>query len=475
MLVERVKKVCLEECSLKLDRPVVVGVSGGADSLCLLDCLWKAGFRVVVAHFDHSLRPESAADAHRVAEAAHQRDLPFTVERQDVAAYARDVGLSVEEAARVMRYGFLFRVARQWGAQAVAVAHHADDQVETVLMHLLRGAGLEGLTGMKGSRVQEGWDESIPLVRPLLGVWREEIEAYCCEHGLEPVEDVSNRDVTFFRNRLRHELIPWLQTYNPRIKEVLWRSAQVLAGEAEVIEQAVEGAWIRVTHEVAPGKVVLDREAFLALPIGLQRRLFRRAMALLRPGLRDIGFEVVEQGVHFIAKPSRSGRLHLARGLRLTLQRGRVFLLEGDTPPFSGAEWPQLNEKDLLALNVPGVLELGSGWRLQASWSEAGSEAYRSAGCWEAYLDADALVFPLVVRRARRGERFQPLGLEGRSQKLSDFWINAHLPREARAAWPLVYSGETVAWVPGHRLDHRFRAREGSRRLLYLRLSRDPA
>lgn len=474
MLIERVKKVCLKEYSLQPERPIVVGVSGGADSLCLLDCLWKAGFRVIVAHFDHSLRPESAEDARRVAEVARQRGLPFTVERQDVAAYARDAGLSVEEAARLMRYGFLFRVAREWGAQAVAVAHHADDQVETVLMHLLRGSGLEGLTGMKGSRVQEGWDESIPLVRPLLGVWREEIEAYCREHGLEPVEDASNRDVTFFRNRLRHEFIPWLQTYNPRIKEVLWRAAQVLAGEAEVIEQAVETAWNQVAHEAGPGKVAFDREAFLALPVGLRRRLFRRAMALLRPGLRDIGFEIVERGVHFIAEPSRSRRLHLAQGLRLALQGDRILLLEGDTWPFSGAEWPQLTEGEQLALTVPGVLELGNGWRLQASWSAIGGEAYRSTGRWEAYLDADTLVFPLVVRRARRGERFQPLGLGGRSQKLSDFWINVRLPREVRAAWPLVYSGEAVAWVPGYRLDHRFRVREGSRRLLHLRLTRNP-
>lgn len=474
MLIERVKDICLKECSLELDRPIVVGVSGGADSLCLLDCLWKAGFRVIVAHFDHSLRPESAEDARRVAEAASQRGLPFTVERQDVAAYARDAGLSVEEAARLMRYGFLFRMARQWGAQAVAVAHHADDQVETVLMHLLRGSGLEGLIGMRGSRVQGEWDEAIPLVRPLLGVWREEIEAYCQEHNLEPVDDASNRDVTFFRNRLRHELIPWLQTYNPRIKEVLWRSAQVLAGEAEVIEQAVETAWIKVTCEAGPGKVALDREAFLALPIGLQRRLFRRAMALLRPGLRDVGFEVVERGVHFMAEPSRSGRLHLAQGLRLALHGDRVFLLEGDTSPFSGVEWPQLNEGGVRVLNVPGVLELENGWRLQASWSEAGSEVFRSAGRWEAYLDADTLILPLVVRRARHGERFQPLGLGGRSQKLSDFWINVRLPREVRAAWPLVYSGEEVAWVPGYRLDHRFRVREGSHRLLYLTLTRPP-
>ncbi|GAP07658.1 MAG TPA: tRNA lysidine(34) synthetase TilS [Anaerolinea thermolimosa] len=472
MLIERIKDVCLRECSLRLDRPVVVGVSGGADSLCLLDCLWKAGFQVIVAHFDHALRPESAEDARRVAEVAGQRGLPFIVERQDVAAYARDARLSVEEAARVMRYRFLFRVARQWGAQAVAVAHHADDQVETVLMHLLRGSGLEGLTGMKGSRVQEEWDEGIPLVRPLLGIWREEIETYCQEYGLEPVEDASNRDVTYFRNRLRHELIPRLQTYNPRIKEVLWRTAQVLAGEAEVIEQAVEAAWIRVACEVNVGKVALNREAFLALPVSLQRRLFRRAIAFLRPGLRDIGFELVERGVHFIAEPSRSGRFHLAQGLRLAIEGDRVFLLEGDTLPFSGAEWPQLDEGGVLVLDVPGVLELENGWRLEASWSEAGREVYRSAGRWEAYLDADRLHLPLLVHRARQGERFQPLGLGGRSQKLSDFWINVRLPRELRAGWPLVYSGEEIVWVPGYRPDHRFRVREGSQRLLYLKLSR---
>ena len=147
---------------------------------------------------------------------AEERGLSFVLGCTDVSALAEEQKLSIEEAARVARYRFLFEQARQLKAQAVAVAHNADDQVETVLMHLLRGAGLGGLKGMPYRAILPVWDEAIPLVRPLLGVWRSEIEVYCRQHSLEPIEDASNQDTTFFRNRLRHQLLPTLQEYNPQ-------------------------------------------------------------------------------------------------------------------------------------------------------------------------------------------------------------------------------------------------------------------
>ena len=167
-----------------MDKLLVVGVSGGADSVCLLDSLHRLGLPLVAAHFDHGLRDESKEDACRVEALVKDMGLPFQQARKDVRALAAREGLSIEEAARKARYRFLFDTARSHQAQAVAVAHTADDQVETVLMHLLRGAGLGGLKGISSRLVIPEWDENLPLVRPLLGVWRSETEAWCAEKKL---------------------------------------------------------------------------------------------------------------------------------------------------------------------------------------------------------------------------------------------------------------------------------------------------
>ena len=192
------------ECLIEAGRPLVVGVSGGPDSLCLLDLLRRSGCQVVVAHLDHGLRAEAAQDADTVAGLAKRFGLPYVQGQVDTRAYAEAHSLSIEEAARVLRYRFLFEQARQHAAQAVAAGHTADDQVETVLMHLLRGAGLVGLKGMAYRMLPNPWSSEIALLRPLLGVWRSQVIEYCEEHALQPVLDRTNLDTTYFRNRLRH-------------------------------------------------------------------------------------------------------------------------------------------------------------------------------------------------------------------------------------------------------------------------------
>lgn len=290
MLIDRFRTAALETCRLDPSLPLVAGISGGPDSLCLLDCLQQEGFQPVVAHFDHCLRPESGRDAEEVAQMARRRGLTFEGGRLDVKAFSVEQHLSIEEAARTARYRFLFAAARAIGAQAVVVGHTADDQVETVLMHLLRGAGLAGLKGMTALSLHEGWDASIPLARPLLGVWRAEIEAYCHERGLTPLQDASNQDTTYYRNRLRHELIPYLESYNPQVKDSLWRTADLLAGDSEVLERVVAQAWQDTLAHSGADTCALRRDKLLALPLGLQRGLLRRAIETMRPDLRDIGY-----------------------------------------------------------------------------------------------------------------------------------------------------------------------------------------
>lgn len=473
MDLDRFREIVERECRLSAQRPVLVGVSGGPDSLCLLDGLARLGFSPVVAHFDHQLRPESAQDAAAVRRAAEDLGLPFCLGSQDVAAYAAAERLSIEEAARVLRYRFLFAEAHRCQAQAVAVGHTADDQVETVLMHLLRGSGIAGLTGMDFISQNAAWDPEIPLVRPLLAFWRSETVSYCLERGLSYVTDASNQDTTFFRNRLRRELIPILETYNPQVRLALWRMSRVLARDEAVVRAAIDRAWEACHAEVKPGAVTLDLAAFQALAAELRSGVLRRAVAALLPGLRDVDFSMTGRALRFL-ESGAPGQIDLLKGLRLFTEGGRLVIAFPDAP--APSDWPQLELEEERRVDVPGWVDLPGGWRLAADW--AGLEEVpdlntkREASPWEAWLDAQALRGELSVRPPRRGDRFRPLGMAGHSVKLSDFWINHKLPRRARAAWPLVTAGDEIVWVPGFRPADFVQISENTYRLLHLRLFR---
>lgn len=449
-------------CGLRRDAPVLVGVSGGPDSLCLLDLLVQLGYMVVVVHVDHGLRAEAVDEAERVRRVAQAYGVPFRLERFDVRKIAELERLSIEEAARQVRYRSLFGQARLEGAQAVAVGHTADDQVETVLMHLLRGAGVEGLSGMSLSSFNDGWAAGLPLVRPLLGVWRAEVEAYCAQRGLEPVQDASNLQRDFYRNRLRHDLLPLLMNYNPQVRQVLWRMARVLEGDAELLQQVTEAAWRQWLVEETIGRVVL-RSGVGEAGRPLLRRLLRRAISRLRPALRDVDFETVERAIEFICSSSRSRRIELAGGLQLTLEMGQFVLLDAGMNDLGN--WPQVEVECVLP--VPGELVLANGWRMIA---ELGAVDEWLPTPFEAWLDEDELCLPLTVRRRRPGDRFQPLGMETGTQKVSDFMVNVRIPRRARAGWPLVCCDGVVAWVPGYRPGHGFRLRGATRSAVHLKV-----
>ncbi|MGD9093773.1 MAG: tRNA lysidine(34) synthetase TilS, partial [Anaerolineales bacterium] len=220
-MIDKVARVLSDKCYLNPDKLVLAGISGGPDSLCLFDLLQRLGYQVVVAHLNHHLRPESAAEAEVVQSLSEAAGYKVVIGVSEVKQYAEEHALSVEEAGRLLRYQFLFEKGREFGAHAVAVGHNADDQAETVLMHILRGSGLSGLRGMSYYSLPNPWSDRIPLVRPLLCVWREEIIVYLRERDIKPIIDASNLDTAYARNRLRHELIPTLETYNPAIRKAL--------------------------------------------------------------------------------------------------------------------------------------------------------------------------------------------------------------------------------------------------------------
>jgi tRNA(Ile)-lysidine synthase len=455
---QRVRKFIEAQGLLQPGDTVVVGVSGGPDSLCLLDVLHalSSAFPLTlhVAHLNHGLRPEAGEDADFTRAEAQGRGLAFHEATADTRAYAATHKRSIEEAARQLRYDFLGRVARAVGAEAVAVAHTADDQAETVLMHFLRGSGLAGLRGMSAKSqlpTSQAQNQAV-LVRPLLTVTRAEVEAYCRERGLHPRQDATNLDPAFFRNRLRHELLPLLETYNPNLRATLQRTADVLAGEHAWLQSALAVLWQRIAL-TEPGAVVFDRAQWQALSLAEQRALLRYAVWQLQPGRRDVDFAPLAAAVQFsrTAAPGRSCDV-LGR-LRLTISDQQLTLNAWETALRLPEDVPLLTEDGQLA----------SGWMLRVEPLSAGqwsaNAMAENSNPWRVHVDANRLPAPLRLRARRPGDRLQPLGLEGHTLKLSDLMINLKLPAAARDRWPLVVSGDEIVWVAGLRLDERFKVR----------------
>ncbi|GAB4490588.1 MAG: tRNA lysidine(34) synthetase TilS [Anaerolineales bacterium] len=442
---------------------VLAAVSGGADSLALLYFLRESGARLIVAHYNHQLRPDADEDEAFVREIAAALGLPFVCDSRDVAVFAEQNRLSLEEAARQLRYRFLFRAARQAGAESIATGHTADDQAETVLMHFLRGAALPGLTGMSARTLLPAFDPEIPLWRPLLGWTRAQTEAFCRARGLAYRIDSSNSDSAYLRNRLRHELLPLLEAYNPKIRQALAKTTQVLQEDAELLREMEDAAWQQAAVRAGSGFVQFDRLQLSRLSPALRRRLLRRAAFTLQPFLRDVDFEALQRAASL--QPA-----HLAGGLR-TFREGDWLYLAQDESALP-RDLPQIDAP--LTLSVGQIYDLGGGWFLTSSLETVAGfpPAFSQADSFSAALDADLTGSNFQLRLPQRGERFQPLGMSGGALKLSDFFINLKIPRRLRRYWPLLCAGDEIAWVAGLRLAHRFRVTEKTRRVVKFSLKK---
>jgi tRNA(Ile)-lysidine synthase len=475
-MLENIQTVLSEPCGLTRDRPVIVGVSGGADSLCLMSVLHTQRYRLIVAHFNHKLRPDADVDANIVEQTAARLNIASVIESGDVRAFADAEKLSVEEAARIMRYRFLMEQARRFNAQAVAVGHTADDQVETVLMHFLRGAGLSGLKGMNYRTILRIFDPEIPVVRPLLDIWREETVVYCAANGFRPRHDPSNASLDFFRNRLRHLLIPTLESYNPRFREVVWRTSRSLSADHEILVNVLDEAWKTCVVQENAEFIALDSVALQRQLIGLQRNLIRRAIERLRPDDLDISYSTLERAAQFIAESHQRSRLNLPGDLHM-LREGLLFYVVAGDATLPIERWPQMpDDGNTLSLKIPGSIMLSGGWKLSCErWNIASlamEETKSNDDPFQVWLDARGISDALELRIRQDGDRFEPLGMDGHEMKISDFFINVKLPQRARDRWPLLCMGEKVVWVPGYRPAHPFRLTSSTRQALYFSMTR---
>jgi tRNA(Ile)-lysidine synthase len=431
---------------------VLVAVSGGPDSLSLLHRLWTErearGIRVEAAHLDHGLRgAESAAEAEWVAAWCAERGIVCHVGREDAAAWASAHKQSPQEAARAVRYVFLERTAASISADKIATGHTRDDQAETVLGHILRGTGVDGLRGIPERRGS--------IIRPMLGVSRAQVEAYCAAHGLSPRQDQSNHSPDHYtRNRLRLDLLPLLrQGYNPRVDDALVRLSEIAARDSDFLAGQAQAALAGVTRESDAFHVQLDRAALAALHPALLRGVLRLAIAGLRGTGEGISYEHLERVCRAVAEPQRrTSWLTLPYPL-CTVRVAEQALTLANAPVSLGYV--------SAALTVPGAAHLPEiGWVLTASWVETPG-AVR--------LDADAVdLHSLEARNRRSGDKIAPLGMGGRHKKVSDIFTDAKVPRPERDGVPLVADARGIVWVAGHTQSERARITAQTTRVLYL-------
>jgi tRNA(Ile)-lysidine synthase len=425
---------------------VLAACSGGADSVVLVSLLLKLRdtmpLEITVAHFNHGLREAAVADEAFVRELARAWVLPFFRGSKDVRAEARRRGLNLEETARLLRYEFLRNAAGAWGATKIATGHTLNDQAETFLMRIFRGTGLSGLAGI-GPVSGEG---SCPVVRPLLGIAREEIEAYARAEGLTFREDESNADRRYLRNRIRLDLLPELaRDYEPRIIEHLARLASLLREE----DRLLAGFIGELTDEFITGegrRAILDVRTLSLVPLALRRRVVREFLRRLKGDLRGVSFEDIESLLALKDGKEKTVR----KGLCLRREQGRLLLKSGDRRPraFERA-WDGRGE-----LIVAGWVFRGR------TIKRTGKLALRGDDRRRALVDLAKLRFPLIVRSRRPGDLYRPLGAPGR-KKLKEILRARGIRGRAKDRLPVFLSRGEIVWAPGLPVGERFKV-EGS-------------
>jgi tRNA(Ile)-lysidine synthase len=480
-LERRVLRYVRDRAVLRPGERVLAAVSGGPDSTALLLILSRLAsgldLALTAAHFDHGLRGQLAARRERsyVDALCRRVRVPLRVGAGDARAQARAWGLSREEAARELRYAFLAEAAVAAGCTVVTTGHTADDQAETVLLHIIRGSGLAGLAGMaaRGPWPLTG-REGLDVGRPLLCLRRQEAAHYCQAEGLKPVLDPSNVSPAFLRNRIRLELLPLLRQYNRRIDSALLRLAEAARADLAVLEGMAAG----VLSTGGGKSVVLSRERLAGLPEGLQRHALRLAVRQLLGDLRDLHRDHVDALLAGLVR-GVGYHLDLPRGLRFDVGYEEAFLAleQGEATTFRPAPASVSRTAPSEApLTVPGVTSWGP-WLVEAELTAVGLPAGQAgtetppADPWQAWLDADVTGEDLRVRSWRPGDRFRPLGM-AREKKLQDFFVDARVPRAQRDAVPLVLGKPGIVWVVGHRIDGRARVTEATHRLLRIRFRR---
>ncbi len=452
MLLAKVKETINKYGMAAPGDRVVVAVSGGPDSVCLLSVLnglaaeWNLSLHV--AHLDHMFRGKQSADeALFVADLAKKLNIPATIEKIDVPAYCRERGLSAQTGAREVRYSLFMRVARSVGASRIATGHTANDQAETFLMRLLRGAGVAGLSAIPPVRAN--------IIRPLIEVTRQEVLEYLRAKEIGFVSDPSNSKPVYTRNRIRMDVLPALERFNPRIVETLATEAALLRDEDAAMEEYL-GAVVSSVCIRENESLVIKRAEFNPLFPALKRRLIKKAVDLAGGESRELSSAQVEEALVFMAGAQTGRAMRLPGGLTIEREYDKFLI---------GAS--ERTETFCRTLTVPGLTAVPElGVEIDVSLSDDRTREPKKNYRWQAAFDYDKIKTYLTLRNRRPGDRFCPSGMEGKSKKLQDYFVDEKIPLRLRDRIPILCAGDDILWVVGRRTDGRFLPQPGTVKVL---------
>jgi tRNA(Ile)-lysidine synthase len=472
-LLRTVKQTITTYGMLKPRDSVLIGVSGGPDSVALFHLLLtfapRFPLRLGVAHLNHCLRQnDSDRDAEFVASLAGRFDIPCYIHKTNVRKYQIENKLSLEEAARRVRHSFLNDVAEKNRFNKIALGHHFDDNAELVLMNLFRGSGPLGISGIPP--VRDG-----KIIRPLLQSNRSEIIAFLDKNGLKYISDTSNRDTRFLRNRIRHDLIPLLKTsYNPKISQSLNRLASIIRSEEEWIEGIIHPLFEKAALSIQDGQIALSVSILNAIHVAAQRRIFRKTISKIKGDLRRIRLTHIDSVITLLKYGPDYGNIDLPERIRIQ-RKGDVILffrekstlrnmdVKSDRAEMFSFEYPIAKPESIFIKEINAHIK----------FTEMGKKDLPDlcrAGQNTGFFDRDALSFPLVLRNFRHGDRFTPLGMTG-TQKIKNFFIDKKVPRKERTRCPILLCRGKIIWVAGYRIDASVKVKSSTKNVLKIELS----
>ena len=474
MLLQDVRTILKKECSIRDESKLLIGVSGGPDSVCLLDILSQLPYEIIVGHLNHNLRPSSSEEMDFVEKLAEKYKCKFVGKSSNILEISRERKIGIEEAARKERYHFLFNSAEDENARAVLVAHQADDQIETLLENLIRGAGFEGMTGMKVKSFSE-FNLEIPLVRPLLKTWRDEILKYCQSHHLEFRIDETNQSIDHTRSRIRNHLIPELSYHNPNIKRTLLRTQQVLAEDFDFLRESIASSMKAIKLTNRKNSVDLDIKEFKKLPVSLQRLVVKNIFEKYFFGQEIVRFSNIEYARKMFTRELKRTTLLISNQLFIYTTGEKGVLAKNSEGRLEGNR-PRILHKMTMVVKS-GKYPINEKWELEIEESPKelmGVDYYKNQDVFTAYFDEAMINESLSIRTWIKGDRFQPLGMNGESIKLSDYWINRKISPMERNDWPLILSEGKIIWVPGLQQNNETRITKKTQKIIILRMKRKP-
>ncbi|HWI55562.1 MAG TPA: tRNA lysidine(34) synthetase TilS, partial [Desulfobacteria bacterium] len=438
-MLERVRATIKKYDMLSPGDRVLTGVSGGPDSVALVHILTAVAsdldIEIYIAHLNHCFRgQDSIDDAEFVRELASKLELQAVIESRDVSGYIAKNRLSKQEGAREVRYSFFDEIARKFSCNKIATGHNANDQAETILNHFLRGSGAAGLGGIPP--VRDGY-----VIRPLIEVPRKAIEKYCAQNGLFPRTDKSNLKKVYTRNRIRLELIPYLEKeYNGNLVDTLVRTGEIFRDEEKHLNSETRRFWKEVVEKEGCGKVVFLTKTFLGTPEAIQKRLIRQAWAVLTGSAHNLGYLHMTSAIEIIRFAQTGSTMNLPMGVILSKAYEKFSLAMSDSAgplpeDFGQAEYSY-------QLKIPGTTFIpDTGDAIEVSIEAGNLKPGAGDGINEILIDMDSVILPLAVRNRRPGDWFKPAGFDG-TKKLKKFLIDSKISRMDRQLLPVVVSGE---------------------------------